>query len=132
REEAGVAATEDDVALVLEAELPRHVLGSVVSVDDQRDQPARSEPLQREVAHGPCRLGRVAAAPERPAQRVAHLELGRASVRRTRRLPGLRVPDDQADAADHRLVLLADGGEEAEAVRGPGVYLSWERSGSNQ
>src|SRR5205823_2466145 len=78
--------------------------------------PARAELSEREIAGCPGRLGRVAVAPVGPPDRVADLELLRPLGIRPRRLPGLGIPEDQADAADHQVVLLADRRVETEAV----------------
>src|ERR1051325_11998098 len=58
-------------------------------------------------------------APERPGDRVADLELGRPGLARVRGLPRLGIPEDQAYAADQRVVVLADGREEPEALGRP-------------
>lgn len=92
-------------------------------MDDQRDQPVGTELAEREVAHRAGRLGGEALAPVVVPERVADLYFGR-SVRcggPRSRLPGLRVPNQQADAADHHLVLLAHGREESEAVGLPAL-----------
>src|SRR5919197_6269535 len=94
RVELRVAPSEPDIPFVPEAELPGDVLGGRVAVDDERDQPPRTELFEREVARRRGGLGREAAAPKRSADRVADLELGRPLEVGSRRLPGLRVPDD--------------------------------------
>ena len=99
-------------------------------MDDQRDQPDGAELAERVVAHRAGRLGREALAPEVAPERVADLDLARpvGGLGPRGRLPGVGVPDQQPDAADHRLVVLAHRREEPEAVRLPALDHAPDRA----
>src|SRR2546423_3507424 len=120
RPELGRLAAGDDVALVVLAELLRDALGADVVRVDERDQTRRTQLLDRPVARGRRRLGRVAGSPvaarEGPADLGLEraLELGAEAV-----LPRAGIPDEEAGPTEHSAVLAPLDREQAAPVASP-------------